>query len=583
MSDGLGMDMENGNPIPATKNFGSLTIAVIVSKRLFYYLDSEANVLLLDKLNYQYVLKYLDVDFLLVESAFQFYISDFDYSLISSDEKWNNVKSILDFARKMSIPTIYWQTNYFLFDDKITKNFDFVYTAFDDKKFLTEERFRHLPHATQPKIYHPYRFFGNQKQIDQNIVIENSNIIHSHSPLNKLFSELQYSTLKFIDTGMSESLDPRSFSVFDGRSFVKNCTETYRTTLLRNSIGAISYSIPPEYSEFNIISDLEKLAMGVPVMYFGKLGNHDVRKNIVLEVENLEDLENKISELHNPLYRERASQLCFRKVVEKHTISHRFNQICKDIGLSYQWTEYPAVSLCFATHRMQKISNCIETFKRQTYPNKQLIIAFNGPEKISREELHFLKDPKEPIHFIQSSRERLLGGALNSALNVAEGVYFFKMDDDDHYGDHYIHDLVLAARLFDVDVFGKPRDNFFQFEHDNELFKRKDKYGNRYYATTENLRDLDVEFPQIITGNSIAGKTKFLKKVAFPENCPRHTDTLFFKKLLTENVQGKLLIADSFNMIQIRYRNENWHTWQIDEESLKSRCEGGFDFGDAIV
>ncbi|MFO8089697.1 MAG: glycosyltransferase [Desulfatiglandaceae bacterium] len=584
MKDELELYNQNFNKLNTIKYFNSMNIAVIVSQKLMSYLDLEANIFLLTSKNYKKILKYIDVDFLLIESSFKFIISEFDYALISNDEKWDNLKSILAFAKKMSIPSVYWQTNIFLQNNKIINNFDYIYTSFNYKLSYTKNKIHYLPHATQPKIYHPYRNFSyNASKNKKNIVIEYGNIINENKELLKNFLKLNIAGLNFIDTGMCYSLDPKTFVKFANKSIVKNCTDSYRINLLRTSMAVLSSKMLPNYKKFNIINDLEALSMGVPVLYLGRLEKDDVRKNIALEYETLENIKTEISKLDDKLYQERLSQLCFRKIAQSHTISHRLNQICSDIGLNYNWIEYPMVSLCFATHRIDRIINCIETFKRQKYPNKELIIAFNGPENISDQHQLSFDDLEEPVQFIQSSRERFLGGALNNALNVAKGFYFFKMDDDDYYGENYIYDLILAARGFDIDIFGKPRNNFFQFGNNPDLFKRKHKQGNNFYCNMKELTDLNIEFPEIITGNSIAGKTKFLKKVGFPENCPRHTDTFFFKKMIEKNIAVNFLVVDAFNMIQIRYRDENWHTWKIEEESLKSKCEGGFGFWDAIV
>ena len=48
-----------------------------------------------------------------------------------------------------------------------------------------------------------------------------------------------------------------------------------------------------------------------------------------------------------------------------------------------------------------------------------------------------------------------LGDCLNRGVEAASGEYVAKMDDNDHYGERYLSDHVLAASFSDAEVVGK--------------------------------------------------------------------------------------------------------------------------------
>ena len=48
-----------------------------------------------------------------------------------------------------------------------------------------------------------------------------------------------------------------------------------------------------------------------------------------------------------------------------------------------------------------------------------------------------------------------MGECLNVGLASTDARFIAKFDDDDHYGDHYLHDALLVHRYVDAAIVGK--------------------------------------------------------------------------------------------------------------------------------
>lgn len=101
-------------------------------------------------------------------------------------------------------------------------------------------------------------------------------------------------------------------------------------------------------------------------------------------------------------------------------------------------TSFPRVSCLMVTANRKKIAErSILCFKRQTYPNKELIIIDDGEEDyrdiltgIPQSDLRYIRVPKDD--------HLRLGGLRNLSLEAAEGDFLVQWDDDDWYHDDRI-------------------------------------------------------------------------------------------------------------------------------------------------
>ena len=76
-----------------------------------------------------------------------------------------------------------------------------------------------------------------------------------------------------------------------------------------------------------------------------------------------------------------------------------------------------------------------------------------------------------------------LGDCLNLGVEAASGEYVAKMDDDDHYGERYLSDSVLAASFSGAEVVGKGT-YFVHFEGTDETALRVNTPDHTFTSTT---------------------------------------------------------------------------------------------------
>ena len=101
-----------------------------------------------------------------------------------------------------------------------------------------------------------------------------------------------------------------------------------------------------------------------------------------------------------------------------------------------------------ATNRDRKFIRAVNSFKKQTYQNKELIIVSDGcPITIQLYDRFFSKDTN--IKLVQIPKQQLYSGEMrNSALKVADGDIISYLDSDDVLGPKH---LEIIVEQFDLD------------------------------------------------------------------------------------------------------------------------------------
>jgi hypothetical protein len=209
---------------------------------------------------------------------------------------------------------------------------------------------------------------------------------------------------------------------------------------------------------------LEATASRLPVVHHGNICEKDVREGVVIERPEQEAFLGELARFQEDgLYQEKSAHLGWRKTYQSHTFAHRMRTICKTIGIEHDWIEYPKASLITPTYRRDMLPRCLQTFERQTYPNKELILVFNGNEVPSHGELG-LENPRSDVKLANVPNDLFTGACMNVAHLMASGEFIFKLDDDDHYGNNYLADCMLYLKVLEIDLFGKPISCYYVFE-----------------------------------------------------------------------------------------------------------------------
>ncbi len=103
-----------------------------------------------------------------------------------------------------------------------------------------------------------------------------------------------------------------------------------------------------------------------------------------------------------------------------------------------------------ATNRDKKFVRAVNSFKKQTYQNKELIIVSDGcPLTIDLYNKFFSSD--ENIKLIQIPKQQLYSGEMrNVALQVVDGDIISYLDSDDILGPNH---LQIIVDQFDLDKY----------------------------------------------------------------------------------------------------------------------------------
>ena len=161
----------------------------------------------------------------------------------------------------------------------------------------------------------------------------------------------------------------------------------------------------------------------------------------------------------------------------------------------------------------------------------------------------------ENVVVLEAPSDWTLGACLNAAVERADGAVCAKMDDDDLYGEFYLHDLLRARDFAAADVVGKHAHYMYLAGTD---------------ATLLRFPWMEHRFSDRVMGPTItAGRDVF---VAHPfADVNRGEDTGFLDAIATAG--GRIYSADRFNFTQMRRGDAGGHAWSADDRELLSTAD----------
>jgi hypothetical protein len=144
-----------------------------------------------------------------------------------------------------------------------------------------------------------------------------------------------------------------------------------------------------------------------------------------------------------------------------------------------------------------------------------------------------------------------MGECLNVGLAATDARFVAKFDDDDIYGDHYLHDSLLVHRFVDAAVVGKK--TFFAYlEGSDETVLRSP--GNEFAAADR------VSGSTLLIDRELFGDVRFA-----PLNLGEDAD------LCARAIERALTVfsADRYNYVAVRRRDSSTHSWTIAESDYR--------------
>ena len=552
-------------PIPETEHAGP-PVAAILDTFTEYSLRHEVNLILMSPIHWRAQLEKTRPALLLVESAWRGNNGGWRNRIVHYEEVEDKaLRELVQYCRSNGIPTVFWnKEDPPHFDNFLgaAREFDFVFTTDEDcvpryKRALGHERVFVLPFAAQPRLHNPSRERGWPSHP----------VCFAGSWVTRRYPE-RAETLRYL----LEPAIPHGLHIFDRNLTRPEFGSDYRfpdryKPLIKGTLTyeemLTAYRCYDVMLNVNTVSEsptmfarrvFESLACGTPVISSESvamtrmLGKHvRVTRDKEKTSEHLREL------LGDEEARVREGHLAYRYVHENHTYRHRMNEVFRRLGVKPLASERPAVSVLMPTMRPENVLRCLDSFKKQTYANKELILILNNAE-FDLDSIRRDAESNSNVRVLHVEGRTTLGDCLNRGVEAASGKYVAKMDDDDHYGERYLSDSVLAASFSEAEIVGKGL--FFVY------FETGD-------ATALFEWTAEHTCMSFVTGGTLLVQTDVVRDIPFDSISIREDTN--FQRAATQ-AGCRVYAADRFNYIRVRKRGLSGHSDQTPDTRFLKRC-----------
>jgi hypothetical protein len=502
-------------------------------------------------------LKETPPDLLLVESAWRGADGRWTKALSDPGGPADDVAELVDICRSAGIPTVFW-------NKEDPPNFDrFVRTAriFDHVFTVDEacvERYEReipggsvgvLPFAAQPRTNNPATVRGGR---EYDVAFAGTYFATKHAERREQMDMILTAAQPF---GL------HIFSRFTGHD-----RYAFPSPLSESVVGSLPYEqMAAAYKRYKVFLNVnsvsqsrtmcsrrifECLASGTPVLstparaYEGLFGPD---APIMVAHDDEEAEQHLRTLLGHPELRDQIAARGLRAVMAEHTYRHRVDQLLSVALPDFQPSIPPLVSAVVCTMRPEQLDHILATLDRQTAPRIELVLVAHGWSP-DADRLRRRLPTLENIEVVSADERVTLGTATNLGFLRASGDVLTKMDDDDHYGPHYLEDQVSALEYSDAEIVGK----------------------RSVYAYIAGLDTTVLRFPgeehrdvSFVAGPTICMRREVFEELMFPD-VPVGIDTIFFEQARAAG--ARVYSADRFNFLYMRGRQHVSHTWKVPDE-----------------
>ena len=567
-------------PIPEARQTGK-SVAAILDTFSEYSLRHEVNLLLMSPVHWRTQLEKTRPVFLIVESAWRGNNGGWRNRIVHFEEvEENPLRDLLEYCRTSGIPTVFWnKEDPPHFDNFLgaAREFDFVFTTDADcvpryKRALGHERVFVLPFAAQPRLHNPSREKGwpNYPVCFAGSWVQRRYPGRAETLRYILDAALPYG-LHIFDRNLTRPEFGPDYHFPEQYKQALKGTLTYEEMLTAYRCYDVMLNVNTVTESPTMLSRrvIESLACGTPVISSESVAMTRMLGKHVRVTRDKEETSGHLRELlGDEEARVREGHLAYRHIHENHTYRHRMNEVFRRLGVKPLTSEQPSVSVLMPTMRPENVLRCLDNFKKQTYANKELILILNNAE-FDLDAIRKHTDPIPNVRVLHVEERTTLGDCLNRGVEAASGKYVAKMDDDDHYGERYLSDHVLAASFSDAEVVGKGL-YFVYFESTNTTAMREaiSEHTFTYSATT---------------GGTLFIRSDVCREIPF-DSISVKEDTNFQRSAARAGC--RLYSADRFNFIRVRMRRLSRHSDPTSDAELREKCRNhtlGLDIGRAMI
>lgn len=269
------------------------------------------------------------------------------------------------------------------------------------------------------------------------------------------------------------------------------------------------------------------------------------------------------SMLGDPLARMTIAHRMRRQLLSSHCLADRLDTVSRDLGVpGGRVGPPPPVAMILVTMRPELLEACLQRFRADVYPNRELIVVLHG--QLDAAQARNLVRPGEAIRMFAMPRSHSLGACLNMAISMTDAAYWTKVDDDDLYGPNYLLDIMLARRLADFDVAGKPP--MFAYLDEGDRLYWDPVWANHSWL----LHSHDEATSALVAGGTITCRRGVVERVPFSEKRRGGSDSEFIRCCYEAGLD--VLAMDGFNFARYRSSRAGFHTWRHDHSELDDRA-----------
>lgn len=554
-------------PVSRPPRRSDLTVAVILDEFSAQAFSCEWNTVALDPAAWLNQLQDSKVDLVFVESAWAGNNRLWRGKVGGPSGPAEQLVDMLSWCRANGMPTVFWnKEDPPHYDDFLpaAKLFDFVFTS-DERRLehyqrdLGHSNVAVLPFAAQPAIHNPVRpRYGRHAR---DIAFAGMYFAHKYPERREQMDLLLGGAL---DASASLPLGLEIFS----RKLGADANYQFPAPLDSRVVGSLSYAqMLSAYKAYKVFLNVNSVvdspsmcarrifeisAAGTPVVSTPSAAVTEFFSPAEVPVahDRAEAALLARALVRNPELNDRTVHLAQRRIWAAHTYAHRAEAVLSAAAPQHSRPlRRPTVSALVPTIRPHQLESVFQTLVSQRGVDVELVLLTHGFEL----DAAALKDLKaasglERVQLLAADRDVPLGECLNRCIQAADGEVVAKVDDDDHYGPHYLSDQLFALDYSGADVVGKQA----HYVHLAASGATMLRYGPREHRFTD-----FVMGPTITTPRTVALANPF-PEVGLGE------DTGFLRNAAAGGL--KIYSADRFNYYQIR--SAAGHTWQIADTEL---------------
>ena len=299
----------------------------------------------------------------------------------------------------------------------------------------------------------------------------------------------------------------------------------------------------------------------IPILY----GNGGEDEPLLSDLDRIHDavaLRRLLLLLRIDWFRERRLRALLREVWRNHVWRSRDRAAILGRDPFAADFDQPKITVVLVTKRPHLIENCLDTFRKQTWPNKELVLIFNTgsvpsdlPELARNERVFALPEAAN------------IGECLNMGVAAGRGKYWVKVDDDDFYSRYYLEETAGYYRTSQADITGR-QSIFYYFDAIGQ-YQSFDRLARQCFKLLTKSQDH-------ISGATLSSVKK-APTTGFSQKDRNACDANWVRRNFT--LGTRMFCGDSTSLMVYRDADESKHTWQMSRSkgSMKGLFPRGSD------